>query len=510
MKIKLTIILIYFIQLNTYSQCEFAILSNDTIFQDRIQNVFDDNINEQIVVFGSRHVRKELNNPDSIFNAPIFYKFDYCGNLLSSKIFQYIDSFKIDHRNFQYNPVYFYESTAHRVFQFNPHSFHLVLPLIDTLNKIGFYSIVEIDYEGNILNFSKLMVSQNEYQLYAQTLVKFSETNYCLFLQDYQQQINAIYFLDGAFNARYKLQNVSLDPIRSIIATEDNKFIICTYSESNATANISKYDTAFNLEWNLLPYGNRFGTIRQFLKKGENYIAIGSIKSNFNFPNQDLPYGIILEFSAQGNLINELKINSKKGSLEFSSLIIDANRNYNISGYLNSTSDSSGSDVIIYQLDTFGKILWDTSYNFKNNFGTSSTRGYFHDYGGDKIIKLKDNSLLTFGYTEYSPPNWATNRKLHEDATLIKTRTNSIHTQTVQSEKHSISLFPNPFSDYIQLIGQMDQVTNYKIFSIEGMELLFGDNNFTSINTTSLPCGSYILQIFFKNKTMLCKKLIKF
>ena len=75
--------------------------------------------------------------------------------------------------------------------------------------------------------------------------------------------------------------------------------------------------------------------------------------------------------------------------------------------------------------------------------------------------------------------------------------------------KDIISIFPNPFSDFIQ-IETNSQQTTYSIINAVGIEVLSGEStdNSITISTHNIPSGIYILRITSDGETI-CQKIVK-
>ena len=72
-----------------------------------------------------------------------------------------------------------------------------------------------------------------------------------------------------------------------------------------------------------------------------------------------------------------------------------------------------------------------------------------------------------------------------------------------------ISIFPNPFSDFIQ-IETNSQQTTYSVINSVGIEVLSGEStdNSITISTHNIPSGIYILRITSDGETI-CQKIVK-
>ena len=65
-------------------------------------------------------------------------------------------------------------------------------------------------------------------------------------------------------------------------------------------------------------------------------------------------------------------------------------------------------------------------------------------------------------------------------------------TSTEDLAAHGLNLYPNPASDFIEIIGQTGTI-DYKLFSIDGRGLLSGTST-GKIEVGTLPSGMYVLE----------------
>lgn len=74
----------------------------------------------------------------------------------------------------------------------------------------------------------------------------------------------------------------------------------------------------------------------------------------------------------------------------------------------------------------------------------------------------------------------------------------------VKPSNEIVQIYPNPFSDEISIIGNID---SYTIFDASGKIVLAGRDN--KIKTLNLIKGFYLIRINLKDGTSINKKLIK-
>jgi hypothetical protein len=77
----------------------------------------------------------------------------------------------------------------------------------------------------------------------------------------------------------------------------------------------------------------------------------------------------------------------------------------------------------------------------------------------------------------------------------------------VENNATTFSVYPNPFSEVIS-IGGIEDLANYKIFSIDGKLIKNGVLENKQIHLDELANGLYLLQITSKGEIM-TKKIIK-
>lgn len=135
--------------------------------------------------------------------------------------------------------------------------------------------------------------------------------------------------------------------------------------------------------------------------------------------------------------------------------------------------------LILY--DAWGNLIDEVTYSNRSPWPQEANgRGSFLE-----LIDLNtDNSL---------PENWRASQIL-----IAESRNKDI-----------ISIFPNPFSDFIQ-IETNSYKTTYSIINAVGIEVLAGEStdNPITISTHNLPTGIYIIRITSDGETI-CQKIVK-
>ena len=113
------------------SQCSFQYISNDTVFQDYIEFIYPRKDADEIVTIGSRINRGFTN--DSVFNAPVFMVFDYCGKIINKNFYNYIGSYKLKHEPMPTHNTYKEEPIGNTIINTNKDEFLIVDKAFDTL-----------------------------------------------------------------------------------------------------------------------------------------------------------------------------------------------------------------------------------------------------------------------------------------------------------------------------------------------------------------------------------------
>lgn len=74
----------------------------------------------------------------------------------------------------------------------------------------------------------------------------------------------------------------------------------------------------------------------------------------------------------------------------------------------------------------------------------------------------------------------------------------------------SIGVFPNPFSDFLQIDNQSGmEIKSVRIYNAIGSVVYSSDNSFNTINTTELNSGIYFIEFMTDNATSFRQRIIK-
>lgn len=132
-----------------------------------------------------------------------------------------------------------------------------------------------------------------------------------------------------------------------------------------------------------------------------------------------------------------------------------------------------------------GNNIFDNGNIISSNFYSNSLD--FIDIDNDGKIDIFAKNIYNF----YEEIAWFQN--------LGKT----LNTSDIKNE---ISIYPNPFKDYIKI--NLNNIKLIKLIDILGNEIRYSNENF--INTQNILPGNYFLIIIDRNGKTYSKKLIKF
>ncbi|MDC8105570.1 T9SS type A sorting domain-containing protein [Chryseobacterium sp. B21-037] len=159
------------------------------------------------------------------------------------------------------------------------------------------------------------------------------------------------------------------------------------------------------------------------------------------------------------------------------------------------TGNHGSSDFWIIKTDSSGNIMWQKSLG-----GTGNEMGR-------SIIEIADGTYIVVGGT-YSTDGDITINKGLNDGWMVKVQTEQLST-TENNIKNNISLYPNPAKDLIYL-DNLPAGTTVQITDMSGRKLQSQkyNNKKSSINTSQLTNGIYIIHGEHQGKNILSEKLI--
>lgn len=508
MKWVLIVLNVLIIDITIFSQdnCHFSLLSNDTMYNDYIENVFDDSEEQQIIAIGTKFYR---DFSVSSFHGPVFQKFDYCGNKLIDKRYEAIDSLIIlGHYWLETNLTKVDEPVQKRTIKDNNGLYCTALRVADTMTSSLSLMLVGIDNYGNIRRRS-LPFSLNEDINCSIRNIKLLNDKRILLILDGCDAVNGKYWF-LYFDERYRLlekRQIHLNSeIFAIEEIEGKGFICAAYGLNLGQYKVFKMDSMGSIAWEYNPYPERDGAVRQIKVLNNKIIIVGSV-GGVALKSPGL--GLITELDFEGALINQISISKDSGAINFCSFIIDGADTYYIAGYETSRADARGSDIILYRIDNQSKTIWDTSYNFVSLLGTSNG-GFYNDYGGFDLIETMDRSLVTFGGNVYSSVSSKVN-VVHKDGIIIKTRpgflTKSEETSLAKSNFYTLE--PNPVVEKLHIRGNLEKLERFRIFDFQGLLVLSGNGKDIPQSVQDFAPGLYILQVMDANKVSHNLKFVK-
>jgi hypothetical protein len=151
-----------------------------------------------------------------------------------------------------------------------------------------------------------------------------------------------------------------------------------------------------------------------------------------------------------------------------------------------------------------------------SNFDSALNLRWTKYYGGDayyllqSVVATQDGGAILVG-TRYDYPTQSNQCDIY----LIKVNENGVLTNDDHKQPspvHDAIVFPNPGSGYC-IIESGPQISGaeFRMTSIDGKQVIAKTLNErrTTLGTQILPSGTYVWQIFFKNKVMETGKWIK-
>ncbi len=481
-------------------QCSFQYISNDTTFQDYIEFIDCPKNKDEIITIGSRINRGVIN--DSVFNAPVFKSFDYCGNMLTKHAYQYIGNYKLIHRPIPTHNTYKDEPIGNTAIKLKEDNYLLVDKANDTTSNALVMILFNIDGNGIIKTFKTLELNDNEANHTAlKNVLELKDGKILVILWDYSFQYSFYYF-DENFNFLY-LNSLSLGRgIRAIKEIENGEFICTALAYDNASFQFYRLDNNGETKWIKSPY-DIFGSAREIIIENNKMYITGSI----SFAGKGA-FGILLICDLDGNILREYKYDFYCKP-RFCSAYPDSDYTYFISGYVMKCdlSDSSGSDIAILRIDSSGRILWSKLFDFRNSLGTSDVLGYYNDFGGFKIAKANDGGIVTNGMTRYirNLPGGV----LYEDALLLKTEASITKNTQFNELKLDFNLAINPVSDVLNITGPLELIKIWAIYSIKGEQLFSGSTWSGQFNLDNIVSGIYAIEITDKKNVSHILKFVK-
>lgn len=123
----------------------------------------------------------------------------------------------------------------------------------------------------------------------------------------------------------------------------------------------------------------------------------------------------------------------------------------------------------------------------------------------DFCIKVTDENAASAGESVYA--SWSINAPnnpyfFSENCTL----------SNKEFEATSVSIYPNPTSDFLEIKSEINQILKVELYSISGKKINTFQNfdaNQSSISLNEFPNGVYLLKIYDEQNSWVSKKIIK-
>jgi hypothetical protein len=368
----------------------------------------------------------------------------------------------------------------------NDTHFLLVDKGFDTLKNEFVLILFEIDKQGNIIRNNVLPITPNEANnRVIKHVIKLHDDKLLVILWNYFEEYTFFYFNDNLeFNSK---TNLSLGRgIRNLKETPSGDFICTSLAYDNNSFQLYRFDTSGAIKWTITPYSS-FGTARDLVIKNDSLFVVGGI---------GLQFSVFMICDLNGQIFKNYKYNSFYCKSRFCNLFLESDNSFVIGAYAEhcDTRDNRGSDIAILGIDTQGEISWERLYNFKSALGTTDPNGYYTDFGVTMIDKTTDGSFVTNGVSRYS--RLTPGGVLHEDALLIKTEPIITSNKYSFEEKvNNYKLMNNLIETDLILIGPIENIINWRIFSPEGNIYLHGKRWTNSLSPNILNSGLYFLTI---------------
>ncbi|WP_298397777.1 T9SS type A sorting domain-containing protein [Flavobacterium sp.] len=298
------------------------------------------------------------------------------------------------------------------------------------------------------------------------------------------------------------------DSANCVVQTNDGGFLIGGDSTSNISGDktedsrglrdfwIVKINSLGDLQWQKTIGGNNVDYLLNIISKNNNFVLIGSSKSNISGEKLENSRGgydcWIMEIDSLGTILWQKTIGGN-GDDYFGNIISTNDSNYIISGSSSSnisaekTEDSKGGfDAWILKIDSFGNILW------QKTIGGS-------DLDGLEIIdQPNDNSFLLSGSSNSFVSGEITENPIGgSDYWVLKLEPENLSNQENNSFSN-IQIYPNPNNGILNIdFGGFQETISISITNVLGQ--LISKYNFNQISEKQIqlsePNGIYFLEI---------------
>lgn len=286
--------------------------------------------------------------------------------------------------------------------------------------------------------------------------------------------------------------------------SNDSSFII-TLGYSDAV--LVKIDTSGSIHW-IKNYG---GDLAESAVSIEYAILDGYVFTGFTYSNNgDAGLGNgssdlwFVKLDTSGNIIWSKRYGGSKR--ESGLKILSSNNHYMVLGNTESddgdvsefhyNGNSYRWDIWYLELDSDGNLLWNRCFGSK-----------WDDYEGDLTLLSDGSTLITGSVPEADGDvTFVHGNNGYLDLWVVNFNA-PVNIQQELTEKYFLKVFPNPFSDLVNISFSSDIHDDAKVVVLRDV---IGNIVYTNIiandswilNFSTLPSGTYILECNFKNSTI--------
>ncbi|MCB0464230.1 MAG: T9SS type A sorting domain-containing protein [Aequorivita sp.] len=310
----------------------------------------------------------------------------------------------------------------------------------------------------------------------------------------------------------------NMDILQAIIQSSDGGYVVGGYSESEISGDKSENPIGFTdywvvklsatgeVEWENTIGGTGYESIYSIAETAEGgYILVGPSTSNISGDKSEDALGTdywIVKINLSGQVEWDRTFGGEGADSAYS-IQTAANNSFYILGSSNSdicddkTENSLGErDYWVLLINQFGNITW------QNTIGGDNM-----DIGFPMLYE--NGSLLIGGHSRSNISGDKTeNSNGERDFWVIKI--NPVLGVNDNELTSSLSIYPNPTENILQLNHKNHTIDGLKIFDTKGslIKEFTSPKNTSSINISDLSSGVYFLQISSEGKTVI-KKFVK-
>jgi len=300
--------------------------------------------------------------------------------------------------------------------------------------------------------------------------------------------------VDGTIDASFNVGTGFDAPVHSLAVQNDGKILVGGYftSFNNTEANYiirlnsdGTRDTSFSIGTGLFHKATLTPQVKKIIVLGDGKILIAG---QFVSYNGTLSKSLI-RLEANGNVDTSFNIGAGFATSATAVGIIAAVKvqpdgKYLIGGTFNQCDNQNHKSIVRLNVD--GSV--DSSINFGSGFN-----------GSVRAIDIQvDGKTLILG--DFSSYNVDSVRR------LARLQTDLLSTDEF-AESKKVIVYPNPCKDFVSLDYEGGNILGYSIVDLSGRTIQSGNEHLTTINTSNLASGNYILMLKTDQSTV-SKKLI--